>query len=155
MLDRNDAIVKLLIAEEGWKTEPYKDSRGFWTIGVGHLIDSRQGGVIPTYVRSFPVSDPLVSRMLEEDINIKKVELSRMLPWTASLDLPRYNVFLSMAFQMGLPRLSGFRKMLAAAQNGDWVTAAVEGRDSPWRKVQTPARAERLMQVLETGKEDV
>ena len=54
----------------------------------------------------------------------------------------------NMMFNMGLTRLSKFRKHNAALQCGDWKEAAVEGRDSRWYK-QVTKRAERLMVRLE------
>ena len=53
-----------------------------------------------------------------------------------------------MMFNMGLTRLSKFKKHNAALYCGDWKTAAVEGRDSRWYK-QVTNRAERLMTRLE------
>jgi len=49
---------------------------------------------------------------------------------------------------MGRTRLSKFKKMNSALIDGDWATAAVEGRDSRWHK-QVTNRAERLMVRLE------
>jgi lysozyme len=57
-------------------------------------------------------------------------------------------VIANMMFNMGLTRLSKFRKHNAALQCGDWQEAAVEGRDSRWYK-QVTKRAERLMVRLE------
>ena len=54
----------------------------------------------------------------------------------------------NMMFNMGLTRLSKFKKHNAALQCGDWKEAAVEGRDSRWYK-QVTNRAERLMKRLE------
>ena len=53
-----------------------------------------------------------------------------------------------MMFNMGLTRLSKFKKHNAALVAGDWNTAAVEGRDSRWYS-QVTNRAERLMTRLE------
>ena len=53
-----------------------------------------------------------------------------------------------MMFNMGRPRLSGFKKFNAAVKGGDWLEAAKEGRDSRWY-TQVTTRAERLMVRLE------
>ena len=53
-----------------------------------------------------------------------------------------------MMFNMGRTRLTKFRKHNAALQEGDWKTAAIEGRDSRWYR-QVTNRAERLMKRLE------
>ena len=57
-------------------------------------------------------------------------------------------VLINMMFNLGRPRLSGFKKMNAALASGDLETAAIEGRDSRWY-VQVGDRAERLMTRLE------
>ena len=57
-------------------------------------------------------------------------------------------ILVNMMFNMGRPRLSQFKKMNKAIHEGDWKTAAVEGRDSRWHK-QVTNRAERLMVRLE------
>jgi lysozyme len=44
---------------------------------------------------------------------------------------------------MGAPRLSKFKKFVAAVNDGNWSTAAVEMMDSRWAK-QVGVRAERL-----------
>ena len=44
---------------------------------------------------------------------------------------------------MGAPRLSKFKKFIAAVNDGNWSTAAVEMMDSRWA-TQVGKRAERL-----------
>jgi lysozyme len=52
-----------------------------------------------------------------------------------------------MMFNMGLPRLSQFKKMKAAVDAGDWDEAANQMEDSRWyRQVQN--RAERLIERM-------
>jgi len=51
-------------------------------------------------------------------------------------------------FNMGRTRLSKFKKFNAAILEGDWKTAAIEGRDSLWYR-QVTNRAERLMTRME------
>ena len=48
-----------------------------------------------------------------------------------------------MCFNMGAPRLSGFKKFIAGVNSGDWNTAAVEMMDSRWAR-QVGDRAIRL-----------
>lgn len=38
MREINDAGRKLIIEFEGLRLEPYRDSAGYWTIGIGHLV---------------------------------------------------------------------------------------------------------------------
>ena len=48
-----------------------------------------------------------------------------------------------MCFNLGYPRLSGFKNFLAALEFEDWETAAEEMMDSRWSE-QVGERAERL-----------
>ena len=45
----------------------------------------------------------------------------------ARADRRRQLALMSMAFNLGAPRLGGFRRMRAAIQSGDWHQAAREG----------------------------
>jgi lysozyme len=56
-------------------------------------------------------------------------------------------IIANMMFNMGLPRLSQFKKMKAAVDAGDWDEAANQMEDSRWyRQVQN--RAERLIERM-------
>jgi hypothetical protein len=41
--------------------------------------------------------------------------------------------------------------MKAAVEWGDWKTAAKEGMDSKWARVDSPNRAREMMRILESG----
>ena len=55
-----------------------------------------------------------------------------------------------MCFNMGISRLLGFRKALAAVRAHQWDTAAAEMLDSKWTG-QVGARATRLAKMMRTG----
>lgn len=131
-----------LLRDEGEKLSAYQDSLGFWTIGVGHLIDQRKGGSIPQ----------TVSRtLLAVDMEHARNSLAQTFLWTDALDEIRRGALLNMTFQMGVHGLGEFRQMLANLQVGNYAIAAGAGRDSVWCNSQSPARAERLMKQIETG----
>ena len=58
-----------------------------------------------------------------------------------------YGVIIEMCFQLGYPRLCGFKKFKAALENKDYVTASAEMLDSRWAK-QTPNRANGLADIV-------
>ena len=64
-------------------------------------------------------------------------------PWWRSLDDNRQRILANMCFNLGYPRLSGFKRFLAALHTGQWETAAVEMMDSKWA-TQVGDRAKRL-----------
>lgn len=127
-----------LIRDEGFRSAAYRDTLGYWTIGVGRLIDERRGGGITQEEARY---------LLGNDIARITSELDRRLPWWNGLPEPKQRALCNMAFQMGVNGLLGFRKMLAALKAGEWEKAATEALDSSWAW-QTPERAERIATVL-------
>ena len=130
-----------LIREEGAESCAYQDSLGFWTIGVGRLIDSRKGGGL---------SNDEINYLLENDIKTKTREVLLALPWMPRLSEPRQAVLIGMAFQMGIGGLLKFKRTLGSIEDGQYTEAAAEMLDSAWAQ-QTPARAHRMAKQMETG----
>ena len=59
------------------------------------------------------------------------------------------HVLTNMSFQLGRPRLSKFKKMIAAVHNEDYREMATQMEDSRWHK-QTTNRANRLIERVLT-----
>jgi lysozyme len=135
-------LEKQLYDMEGEVLHAYQDHLGYWTIGVGHLIDKRKGGGIPVSISR---------QLLAMDIKEKTRELSEKLPWTASLDEARFSALVNMAFQMGVEGVLKFPKMLLHLRNGNWQGACDAALDSIWAREQTPKRAQRIARQLLTG----
>jgi lysozyme len=137
-------IQELLLKEEGFVPHAYQDHLGYWTIGIGRLIDKRRGGKISLDEAKF---------LLQNDIDDKEVDLDETLPWWRDLDETRRTVLLSMAFQLGISGLLKFKKTLSAIRSQEWREAGIRMRRSLWYR-QTPARAERMARAMETGRWD-
>ena len=116
----------------------YYDSRGFLTCGIGFLIDKDKGGRIPDAVMNF---------WLDYILDAVDAELDKALPWWRRQPPDVQRALAQMAYQLGLPKLLGFKKMLGALQAGDYTLAKKEGLDSAWAK-QTPARADRVTDLF-------
>ncbi len=145
----NPYIITHLTAEENIELEPYKDSLGFWTLGVGHLIDRRKGGEFPKWIGSVPISLEEGEQLLKDDVSEIESAVFERFPWFSELSAVRQCVFISMAFQMGVEGLAGFRKALNYASNGLFEASAAEMLESDWRR-QTPSRSGRLAQAMRT-----
>lgn len=130
-----------LLREEGSESCAYQDTRGFWTIGVGRLIDARKGDGL---------SQDEIEYLLDNDIKKITEQVHKFLPWVSKLNEPRQAVLIGMAFQMGLRGLLGFKRTLGSIEDGQYFEAAVEMLQSEWAK-QTPERAHRLATQMETG----
>lgn len=118
----------------------YQDSLGFWTIGVGHLIDRRKGG------RLRPAERALI---LANDIDEAKTSVAAHLPWISQLDEVRRGVVLNMRFQLG-DGLFNFHNTLDLIRQGKWNEASAAMWASKWA-TQTPERVMRLQKQLQTG----
>lgn len=134
------SLQEQLLRDEREVLHAYTDSRGYLTIGVGRLIDARGGGI----------SHAEAMYLLDNDIRTHTQELVSALPWVADLDPARLGVLCNMAFNMGVPRLLGFKHALKAIQAGNWSEAAKEMLDSAWAR-QVGGRAERLAEQMRTG----
>lgn len=130
-----------LQTEEGRRRSAYQDHLGFWTIGVGRLIDARKNAGL---------RESEIDLLLANDIGEKTAALQSALPWIDDLDAPRRAVLVGMAFQMGVNGLLGFKGTLALVRTRDYAGAARSMLNSLWA-TQTPARAHRLAAQMELG----
>ena len=129
----------MLIRHEGVRFKPYRDTVGKLTIGVGHNLDDK------------PLSQSAIEQILSDDISDVQQGLRSVFTWFQQIDSVRQDVLTDMAFNMGVGGLMGFRRFLAAMQNGDWLEAKKEMLDSKWAK-QVGARAKELAAMVESGK---
>jgi lysozyme len=146
-----DAVEQIIRDEGGPRLKPYLDCCGnFWrycscekkghlTISVGVNLDEGISAMESFY-------------LFQNRLNDAKNELNFHFPWAASrLNGPRYAVLLNMRYAMGIGRLLGFRKMLAAAKVDDYPLAADEIVDSKFYRGRHQARARRLEKQMRTG----
>lgn len=141
-----DKLREEIAYDEGSVNEIYLDHLGLPTFGIGHLVidsDPEHGQPVGT-----PVSEDRCNEAFDNDVQTVINDCNILYPDFDELPEEVQRIIANMMFNMGRPRLSQFKKMNAAIAEGDWATAAVEGRDSNWHK-QVTNRAERLMSRLE------
>ena len=136
-----DTLRETLRKDEDEVPYAYQDSEGFWSIGIGRLIDKRAGG------RLRPDEMAL---MLENDMDEAEADARALFPAFEGLSDARKVVLCSMAFNLGRERLAGFKKLRAAVSAGDWETAAAEMSHSLWA-AQVKGRADRLITMMKEG----
>jgi lysozyme len=137
------ALREQLMRHEGLKLQAYQDSLGYWTIGVGRLIDARMGGGITAKEALY---------LLDNDIERCLVDLRTRFPWFETLDVIRQRALLDLRFNLGPAKLLGFGKFIAALGRGDYVTAGRELVDSKWYR-QVGTRGPRIVQMVRTGQD--
>lgn len=117
----------MIIKHEGVRNEPYKDSLGLWTVGVGHLIGD--GKTLPPEMnRRF--SDKEVMDMFEEDFAHHK-KIAEQTPGYQAANEGGKAAFIDLSFNMGKwwPKWPTTKKLLANEQFED---AAEAMKDSKW-----------------------
>jgi lysozyme len=134
-------VADLLIKHEGMILHAYQDSLGYWTIGIGRLIDKRKGGKI---------SEPEARYLLNNDIANVIADLNRALPWWDDLSDNRQVVLIDMCFNLGITNLLGFKNYLSALKDGRWYDAKTEMLNSTWAK-QVGQRARDLADMVVNG----
>lgn len=133
-----EALKARLLVEEGLRLQPYVDTVGKVTIGVGRNLTD------------VGVSHDEAMILLDNDIAHAERDLDRALPWWRDLDPVRQSVLIDMAFNMGLPTLLTFRSTLTDVREGHYRDAAQGMRNSLWHR-QVGQRAENLARMMETG----
>lgn len=154
-------IFGMLRIDEGCKLELYKDTEGFWTIGIGQLITKN-----PSYNVARDELDRLMGRVCNGRITQQEAEYlfnssvekarkgilanATLKPVYDVLDEVRRCALINMVFQMGVTGVAGFTNSLRMLKEKRWDDAAVNLAKSRWYN-QTPNRAKRVIATFKTG----
>ena len=123
--------------------KPYQDTRGYWTIGVGHLIT--KGKTLPKeWDRVFTEAE--IMKMFEEDYAHHAAAAAKI-PGFNLLGPDGQNALIDMTFNMGNSWYKNFPKAIQALAKGDFKTAADEFTDSDWYK-QVKGRAATIVAII-------
>ena len=128
----------LLIKHEGLRLKPYTCTAGKTTIGVGRNLDDN--GITESEAMS----------MLDRDIAVTVSALRDEFLWFADLDRTRKDAVISLGFNMGVRKLTTFKKFIAGMAAQQYETAAAEILDSAYA-TQVGKRAIELAGMIRTG----
>jgi len=146
MTDFLDRLKEKLISEEGMELMPYhcpkvgEDAGGKLSIGVGRNLEERG------------ITAQEAIYLLQTDIEIIHMELDRNIPFWKALSDNKKLVLCDMAFNLGVPKLMQFKKMLLSLHpdNRDDEEAAAQLLDSNYAR-QLPARSKRNAELIREG----
>lgn len=130
-------VAELIKKHEGLRLKPYTCPAGKLTIGYGRNLDDT--GISPYEAET----------LLHNDIQNCYAQCVKF-PFWNTLNESRQAVLVDMCFNMGINRLKGFQKMLAALGRGDYPSAAKEMLSSAWAR-QVKSRATELAEIMQTG----
>ncbi len=131
-------LMAMLISHEGSKLFPYRCPAGKLTIGIGRNIEDNG------------ISEEEALFLLNNDIKRVKDELINKLGSSKFNSLPEniQLVLMDMCFNMGISRLSNFKKMFATIENNDWSGMIKEMKNSSWYN-QVGVRSKNLVKLIE------
>lgn len=132
-----DSLVGRVKLHEGLRLMPYRCSAGKLTIGYGRNLDD------------VGISNEEAEYLLKHDLENAEKEAEK-LDCYKKLNQNRKDILIEMVFNLGYPRLCGFKKMLSALDRGDYDGAANEMLDSKWAR-DVGERAKTLAYFMRIG----
>lgn len=138
-----------LTLDEGYRTKPYRDSRGIWSVGIGHNLEAH--GFTPEQCANMgPWSDAKIAAAFEADYAHTCELIEAHWSWSAHLDAIRHRCLANMGFNMGVGKLATFETFLGLVEQGRFAEAGADLKATQWAS-QVGARAERLEKRIATG----
>lgn len=139
--------------DEGDRRVRYRDTRGIWTIGIGHNLE-----VSPLPAGwTEPLTDAQIDALFDHDIAGTLVRLDQRLPWWRNAPEPVARSLANMGFNMGVGQpaalgrpasgLMQFTNTLELIRTGHYAAAADALDKSLWDK-QVHGRADRIEALL-------
>lgn len=127
------------------KYYPYKDKHGNWTIAHGHYLSS----IREAQKYSKGISPQAAKKLLTSDMEAVYNDFTLMLKEKNSTNLPSnvQKALFEMTFNMGSGKVKDFKKMWKSLNNGNYVKASKEMKNSYWAK-QVGSRADRIVQLV-------
>lgn len=142
-------------AFEGFRSNPYKDSRGLWTVGEGRCLETSPltgaewKSLLDAGLVAMTITALGAKLLTEQRIADTNQELTDQWPPFATAVDAVQTILVEMAFQLGIESLLGFHTFLDLVSKQQYSAAAADGRLTLWYR-QTPNRAEALMKRLES-----
>jgi GH24 family phage-related lysozyme (muramidase) len=139
----------MIMKHEGFKTRPYKDSKGLWTVGVGHLIGD--GKTLPKeWDREFSKEE--IQTLYEEDFREHK-KAAEKIPGFNKLNEKGQTALIDLTFNMGPSWYKKWPMLMKQLEAGDIEGAAKNLEGSDWYK-QVKTRGPEVVALLRQGKKE-
>lgn len=127
----------MLTMHEGYRLKPYRCSAGKLTVAIGRNLDDKG------------ISKKEALFMLTNDIRDCEHDLAKLIFPNQFYAFPEdiQLVLIDMRFQLGRKGFRGFKKMIFAFQENDYLEAILQMKDSKWYG-QTQNRANDLINMI-------
>ena len=143
-----DILKRCLIQDEGCRKEPYLDTEGHWTIGIGHNLDAHP---LPKDW-TIPLTDEQIDKLFHVDIFVAIKAAQRIFRGCFDdLSDNRKAAVVNLLFNMGETTFSHFVTTIAAIRNGMWEAAGAGLKNSKWYGQVQRSRSERIIEQITKG----
>lgn len=126
-----DKFYDQLVKHEGYRNQPYKDTLGNWTVGVGHLITSSDNIPVDSTLTDEQVVNLANTDMKNAVDGAKRVFENAGGDWDSLPESQKHNLA-NLSFNMGPTKLAGFKNFMGSMVEGDYSKAAENLADSKW-----------------------
>ena len=142
-------IKEYISGNEGCESVPYKDTKGYWTVGKGHrLFGEPSDGLMDG------ITEEEIERLFHQDILTAHIACRHAFRGFDSFPEDAQMVLMDLAFNMGegsdkrKTGIEGFDNMQIAVSERNWNEAAWQMLDSKYAKEDVPERAIRNALML-------
>jgi lysozyme len=128
-----------VMAAEGCRLKPYKDTVGKWTVGYGRNLSD------------VGITKLEAEVLLDHDLADAELQCRKTFEWFEALSDARQRAVTELVFNLGLKGFSGFTKTIAAIRAKDFQMAAANLLKSKWKTDVGPTRSNRIAELLRRG----
>jgi len=145
-----DRLIAWTAREEGEREDVYRDSKGYWTIGIGCLVHPDKTLTIEQAraLAHAPWDKNKRYSECRKRLETAESQLRAAYPWFDGLPQLVHDGLVQMTYQLGIGNVGGFPTMLKCLKSGNWHGAEIAALDSDWYRRDTPARAARVAAAL-------
>jgi len=117
-LIRDKEFEEQLKIAEGYREDPYQDTKGLWTGGYGHLIAQKEWPGISLLTTSSEKRDYWEGKFLEDLQEAQGIVDFATKDWSYQPNQTQYEVLVEMAFNLGVRGFFGFKNFLGFFSKG-------------------------------------
>lgn len=137
-MDWHDTLKDQLVIDEGKRNIYYPDTKGKWTIGVGHNLADK------------PLSDRAIFVILDDDVRDAELDARKIFRCFDDLSDNRKCAVVNLSFNMGYRTLSIFNQFIALMEAGEFARAADDLLQTAYAR-QVGDRAKRVAELIRGG----
>lgn len=145
-----ELLVEQLKLHEGYRKEPYYDTEGILTWGIGRNLEANPLTDDEILHMLYHGRESAAEYCLTKDVQSAIQDCKTLYSFYDKLSEVRKRVLIDMAFNLGRNRLRQFVKMASALESRNYTKAAEEMLNSRWA-YQVGRRATRLSEMMKTN----